>query len=89
VQASIAGAIISNTLLVLGLAFFFGTGLGKRRQTFNGDRAKDYAKLLAVIVTAFVLLAFVEAADPAKQNIVPASIPASTGGHKAAIFPQV
>jgi|GEM_PF-4185748 len=69
VQASIAGAIISNTLLVLGLAFFFGTGLGKRRQTFNGDRAKDYAKLLAVIVTAFVLLAFVEAADPAKQNI--------------------
>jgi len=69
VQASVAGAIISNTLLVLGLAFFFGTGLGKRRQTFNGDRAKDYAKLLAVIVTAFVLLAFVEAADPKQQNI--------------------
>src|SRR5262249_36884081 len=69
VQASIAGAIISNTLLVLGLAFFFGTGLGKRRQIFNGDRAKDYAKLLAVIVTAFVLLAFVEAADPTKRNI--------------------
>jgi Ca2+:H+ antiporter len=69
VQASIAGAIISNTLLVLGLAFFFGAGLGKRRQIFNGDRAKDYAKLLAVIVTAFVLLAFVEAADPKQQNI--------------------
>jgi Ca2+:H+ antiporter len=69
VQASIAGAIISNTLLVLGLAFFFGAGLGKRRQIFNGDKAKDYAKLLAVIVTAFVLLAFVEAADPKQQNI--------------------
>ena len=68
-QASIAGAIISNTLLVLGLAFFFGAGLGKRRQIFNGDKAKDYAKLLAVIVTAFVLLAFVEAADPKQQNI--------------------
>jgi Ca2+:H+ antiporter len=69
VQASIAGAIISNTLLVLGLACFFGTGLGKQGQTFNGDRAKDYTKLLAVIVTAFVLLAFVEAADPQRQNI--------------------
>jgi calcium/proton exchanger cax len=68
-QASIAGAIISTTLLVLGLAFFFGAGLGQRRQIFNGDKAKDYAKLLAVIVTAFVLLAFVEAADPKQRNI--------------------
>ena len=68
VQASIAGAIISNTLLVLGLSFFLGTLVGVRQQ-FDGKRAKDYAKLLAVIVTAFVLLAFAEAADPRKISI--------------------
>jgi len=68
VQASIAGAIISNTLLVLGLSFFLGTLVGVK-QEFDGKRAKDYAKLLAVIVTAFVLLAFAEAADTQKRNI--------------------
>jgi Ca2+:H+ antiporter len=68
VQASIAGAIISNTLFVLGLSFFFGTLLGSK-QEFDGKRAKDYAKLLAVIVTAFVLLKFAEVADPAGRKI--------------------
>lgn len=66
VQASIAGVIISNTLLVLGLSFFIGTMRGKP-QIFNGERAKDFAKLLAVIVTAFVLLKFMEAADPKRD----------------------
>lgn len=54
VKASIAGALIANTLFVLGLAFFLGNWNNKR-QLFNKDAANNYAKLLALAVVALVL----------------------------------
>ncbi len=70
VQASIAGAIISNTLFVLGAAFFFGTMRGKR-QMFSKETAQNYAKLLALAVVALVLPAIADAtAGPTQGDVV-------------------
>jgi Ca2+:H+ antiporter len=70
VKASIAGAIISNTLFVLGLAFFLGTSRGKR-QTFNADTGTSYSKLLALTVVALV--------TPAIAKMTVLSSPGSKG----------
>lgn len=63
VQASIAGAIIANTLFVLGLSFFLGTMRGKR-QLFSAETGTSYAKLLALAVVALVLPALADATTP-------------------------
>jgi Ca2+:H+ antiporter len=62
VQASIAGALIANTLFVLGLAFFIGTMRGKRQQ-FRAETGTNYSKLLALAVVALVLPAIAEATN--------------------------
>lgn len=54
IRASIAGAIITNTLFVLGVGFFLGAIRGKR-QTFNPDLGTNYSKLLTLTVVALIL----------------------------------
>ncbi|MBA3824484.1 MAG: calcium/proton exchanger [Ktedonobacterales bacterium] len=69
VQASIAGALIANTLFVLGLAFFVGTMRGKRQQ-FRAETGTNYSKLLALAVVALVLPAIAESTTPAKDMVL-------------------
>ena len=69
VQASIAGALIANTLFVLGLAFFLGTMRGKR-QKFNPETGTNYSKLLALAVVALVLPAIAEATSQGDRNVL-------------------
>ncbi len=54
VKASIAGSIIGNLLLVLGLSFFVG-GLGRRSQTFNRTAATNTSSMLFLAVVALVM----------------------------------
>jgi len=68
VQASIAGAVISNTLLVLGTSFFFGA-LSGRRQLFKAVTGQNYSKLLALTVVALVLPAVAEQSVPGENNV--------------------
>jgi len=77
VEASIAGAIISNTLFVLGGAFFFGA-LGGKRQLFNKDSAQNYAKLLALALVALVLPAIAEASTSKQGDIVGSEVSATS-----------
>lgn len=69
VQASLAGAIISNTLFVLGLGFFLGTMRGKR-QIFNPETGTSYSKLLALAVVALVLPAVAEATASGDHKVL-------------------
>ena len=57
VKASIVGSIISNLLLVLGMAMFFG-GLKTVQQKFNATAAKTAGSTLLLTVTALVVPAF-------------------------------
>lgn len=68
VQASIAGAIITNTLFVLGLAFFLGSMRGKR-QIFNPDTGTNYSKLLTLAVVALILPAVAERFTSGEDNV--------------------
>lgn len=54
VKASIAGSIIGNLLLVLGLSFFVG-GLGRRSQKFNRTAATNTCTMLFLGVVALVM----------------------------------
>jgi Ca2+:H+ antiporter len=54
VRASIAGSIIGNSLLVLGMAMLLG-GWRHRLQTFNARDAGQYAALLALAVVGLVV----------------------------------
>ena len=54
VKASIVGSIVSNLLLVLGMAMFFG-GLKKTQQTFNSTAAKTAGSMLLLTVMALVI----------------------------------
>ena len=54
VKASIAGSIIGNLLLVLGLSFFVG-GLGRRSQKFNRTAATNTSTMLFLAVVALVM----------------------------------
>ncbi len=54
VKASIAGSIVGNLLLVLGLSFFLG-GLGRRTQTFHRTAALNTAAMLFLAVVALVM----------------------------------
>jgi len=54
VKASITGSMISNMLLVLGLALFLG-GLRHRTQSFNKEVAGALASLLLIVTIAFLV----------------------------------
>jgi Ca2+:H+ antiporter len=53
VRASIAGAILANLLLALGIAFFLG-GLRHHTQTYNATAARLYSSMM--LVAAFSLM---------------------------------
>jgi Ca2+:H+ antiporter len=59
VKASIAGALISNTLFVLGLCFFLGN-MRMKKQTFKAESALNYSKLLSIVVIGLAIPALVE-----------------------------
>src|SRR5690349_22705437 len=59
VKASIVGSIISNCLLVLGAAMFFG-GWKRERQTFNRTMAHSQAAMLLLALVAIVMPALFE-----------------------------
>ncbi|HKN94981.1 MAG TPA: calcium/proton exchanger [Thermoleophilaceae bacterium] len=59
VKASIVGSIISNCLLVLGAAMFFG-GWKRDRQTFNRTMAHSQAAMLLLALVAMVMPALFE-----------------------------
>src|SRR5512143_1422666 len=54
VRAAIVGSILSNVLLVLGLAFVFG-GLKHGRQRFSTDRSRTLALMLLLAVFALAI----------------------------------
>jgi Ca2+:H+ antiporter len=54
VKASITGSILGNSLLVLGLAFFFG-GVKHKRLKFNTRAATMGATLMVLTVTALLM----------------------------------
>jgi Ca2+:H+ antiporter len=54
VQAAIIGSILSNVLLVLGLAFVAG-GLRNGRQTFDANRARTLVALMILAVAAMLV----------------------------------
>ena len=59
VKASIVGSIISNCLLVLGAAMFFG-GWKRDRQTFNRTMAHSQAAMLLLALVAVIMPALFE-----------------------------
>jgi len=59
VKASIVGSIISNCLLVLGAAMFFG-GWKRDKQTFNRTMAHSQAAMLLLALVAIVMPALFE-----------------------------
>ena len=74
VKASIAGSMIANMLLVLGLALFLG-GLKHKKQVFNKDVAGALSSLLLIVMIAFLVPAIfdfterVEGISPAQALI--------------------
>jgi Ca2+:H+ antiporter len=63
VKASIAGTIISNLLLVMGLSMFFG-GLRHKEQSFQPVIARVNGSTMTLSVTAIVLPAIVAYSSP-------------------------
>jgi len=64
VKASIAGAIVTNTLFVLGISFLFG-GLRHHVQEYNRFSARLQAGLLFLATVALLVPSAVTPADPA------------------------
>src|SRR4026207_156473 len=64
VKASIAGAIVTNTLFMLGASFFLG-GLKYHVQEFNRVNARLQAGLLFLATVALITPAAVARSDPA------------------------
>jgi len=78
VQASIAGAIITNTLLIPGIAFIGGNQRNVN-QTFSANDAQGYAKFLALILIALVLPAIAETSLPGQQIVETVSLTVAGG----------
>ena len=64
VQLSLLGSVLSNLLLVLGCAFFFG-GLQRKVQTFNADGAMANSTLLILGAVTLLLPTMLHATDSA------------------------
>ena len=54
VQTSLVGAVISNSVLMLGIAFFLG-GIDRLEQNFNRSTVRDSSNELAPSVAALIL----------------------------------
>ena len=54
VQTSLVGAVISNSVLMVGIAFFFG-GINRLEQNFNRSTVRDSSNELAPSVAALIL----------------------------------
>jgi Ca2+:H+ antiporter len=54
VQSAIVGSILANTLLIMGLAFFFG-GLKNGTQRFGSERPRAIVILMVLAVSALVV----------------------------------
>ena len=67
VKASIAGAIVTNTLFMLGASFLLG-GLKHHVQEFNRVNARVQAGLLFLATVALLVPSAVGAADPAPAD---------------------
>jgi Ca2+:H+ antiporter len=67
VKASIAGAIVTNTLFMLGASFLLG-GLKHHVQEYNRVNARVQAGLLFLATVALLVPSAVGAADPAPAN---------------------
>ncbi len=63
VKASIAGAIVTNSLFMLGASFLLG-GLKHHVQTFNRESARLQASLLFLATIALLVPSTVRVADP-------------------------
>ena len=68
VKASIAGAIVTNTLFMLGAAFLIG-GLKHHVQEYNRDTARLQASLLFLAVIAILIPSVLANADGAATNL--------------------
>ncbi|HEU5438084.1 MAG TPA: hypothetical protein VFU88_02245 [Ktedonobacterales bacterium] len=75
-QASVAGAIISNTLFVLGAALFMGH-FRRQKQEFEREHARGYAKFLVFILFALVL--------PTLLQTTSAAIPGTSQVHQGPV----
>jgi calcium/proton exchanger len=64
VQLSLLGSVLSNLLLVLGCAFFFG-GLKRKVQTYNADGAMANSTLLILGTVTLLLPTMLHATDSA------------------------
>lgn len=71
VKASITGSILSNLLLVLGLAVFLG-GVRRERQFFNKQAASISATLLTLTMIAMLLPALFDLAERTYFKVEPA-----------------
>jgi Ca2+:H+ antiporter len=67
VKASLAGAIIGNIMLVMGLAMFIG-GLRRREQRYDAASARSLATMLTLAVIALVLPAAFVAVAPSERE---------------------
>jgi Ca2+:H+ antiporter len=65
VKASVAGAIVANTLFVLGASFLFG-GIKHHLQEYNRLNARFQAALLFLATVALLVPSAVEEADTAE-----------------------
>lgn len=65
VKASLAGAIIGNILLVLGISMFLG-GWGRPEQRYNAAAARSQATMLTLAVIALILPATYRAIVPSE-----------------------
>ena len=54
VRASLAGAILANLLLALGVAFLLG-GLRHRKQTYNADAARLYGSMMLIAAMSLMV----------------------------------
>jgi len=73
VKASVAGAIVTNTLFMLGASFLLG-GLKHRVQSYNPASARLQASLLFLATVALLIPSAVAELDPATQFTQKASL---------------
>src|SRR5512134_2217891 len=68
VKASIAGAIVTNTLFMLGMSFLLG-GLRHHVQEYNKANARLQAGLLFLATVALLVPSTVTSGDPARDAV--------------------